>query len=158
MATQAGRQQQALESRLTTQCWATASPLVQWGNQGFWKCQDSIGTGGSTGNQVQTDSGKRGIPRLAELEWAYKRARPGQNPCSKVLSEESAYPEIQKTQVHLGSAPHPHPGPLGLTEQSVSFVLSSPVLPVHPLQYLTLSSRCSLEIVYVLALQTGLKG
>lgn len=101
------------------------------------------GGGRSTENQVQADLGKRGIPGLAELEWSYKWARPGHNPHLEVLSEESVYPEVQKTQVHLGSAPPPPP--LGQTEQSVSLMLLSPMLLAHSLQHLTLPNPGSLE-------------
>ena len=42
---------------------------------------------------------------LAEPEWAYRRARPGQNPPSEALSKEPARPEVSgRTWAHLDSA------------------------------------------------------
>lgn len=44
----------------------------------------------------QTQGSTRGIPRLAKLEWAYRGARPGQNPASEVLCAQPAYAEVQR--------------------------------------------------------------
>lgn len=86
------------QSLYTTRCWAIAGPFVQMGKPSLlevtrqhWERGDQLET-----RLRQTQGSTTGIPRLAELERAYRRASPGQNPGSEVHSAQPAYAEVQR--------------------------------------------------------------
>lgn len=82
---------------------------------------------------------------LAETEWAYRRARPGQKPSSEALSEEPACPEVSgRTWAHLDSA----------SQWASVIIYSHPLCALSTLhRHLTLSNPGPLETACILALQ-----